>query len=98
MKQRSLGIQAQLERRRLLSGAAGVLLVAAVEGCSVQIPGTRPRVTTEPSLRLAPLRAAPDRITQITSASSFSRARISSMAACSLGLKPEGEFPAAAIG
>ena len=66
MKQRSLGIQAQLERRRLLSGAAGVLLVAAVEGCSAQIPGTRPKVTAQPVLRLAPLRAATDRITQIT--------------------------------
>jgi glycine/D-amino acid oxidase-like deaminating enzyme len=61
-----LGIQGQLERRRLLAGAGAALLVAAVEGCSVQNPGARLAAATRPSPRLAPLRAATDRITQIT--------------------------------
>jgi glycine/D-amino acid oxidase-like deaminating enzyme len=64
MKQRRLGIQ--LGRRRLLAGAGAALLVAAVDGCSVQDPRARPSAATEPQLRLAPLRAATDRITQIT--------------------------------
>jgi glycine/D-amino acid oxidase-like deaminating enzyme len=66
MKQRSLGIQGRLGRRRLLAGAGAALLVAAVEGCSVQDSRARPSAATEPPLRLAPLRAAADRITQIT--------------------------------
>ena len=39
-----------------------------------------------------------DRITQITSASSFKRLRISSMAACSLGFRPGGGVLASARG
>jgi glycine/D-amino acid oxidase-like deaminating enzyme len=41
-------------------------LAAAVDGCGVQNPGVRPRTAAQPPLRLAPLRAAADRITQIT--------------------------------
>ncbi len=59
-------MQGALDRRRLLAGAGATLLVAAVEGCSVQGLGARPRSARKTSLKLAPLRATTDRITQIT--------------------------------
>jgi glycine/D-amino acid oxidase-like deaminating enzyme len=58
-------VQLQLDRRRLLSGVGAGLLLAAVDGCSVN----------RTALRLAPLRAATDRITQITVCTRPFRAR-----------------------
>jgi glycine/D-amino acid oxidase-like deaminating enzyme len=49
--------QVQPGRRRLLTGTGAALLVAALDGC---------RTAPAPRLRLAPLRASTDRITQIT--------------------------------
>ena len=65
MKQPKSGVQGRLGRRELLAGAGAALLVAAVDGCSV---GGLPKRRTAPAntLDLAPLRAAADRITQIT--------------------------------
>src|SRR5712675_2450432 len=65
MNRRNAGRQPQLGRRRLLAGAGAALLVAAVDGCSVGGLDQR-RTTSAPRLQLAPLRAAADRITQIT--------------------------------
>lgn len=59
-------MQRQLDRRRLLAGAGATLLVAAAQGCSVQGLGAWPRSARRSSLKLAPLRASADRITQIT--------------------------------
>ena len=60
------GTAAPLGRRRLLTGAGAALLLAAVEGCRIDTrQPSRPAAPT-PSLRLAPLRAGTDRITQIT--------------------------------
>src|SRR6202043_77718 len=59
------GREPQPGRRRLLAGAGAALLVAAVEGCPVGGLDQR-RTTSAPRLQLAPLRAAADRITQIT--------------------------------
>jgi glycine/D-amino acid oxidase-like deaminating enzyme len=67
-------MQRPLGRRRLLAGAGAALLVAAIDGCRIKDPRADRRAagpaqhTTEPAraLRLAPLRASPDRITQIT--------------------------------
>jgi glycine/D-amino acid oxidase-like deaminating enzyme len=56
----------QLDRRGLLAGAGAALLVAALEGCSVQSLGARRQSPRSISLKLAPLRATADRITQIT--------------------------------
>jgi glycine/D-amino acid oxidase-like deaminating enzyme len=65
VRRRATGAQDLLGRRRLLAGAGGALLAAAVGGCGVtalqplrrSLPGT---------LQLTPLRASTDRITQIT--------------------------------
>jgi len=65
MNRRNAGRQPQLGRRRLLAGAGAALLVAAVDGCRVGGLDQR-RTTSAPRLQLAPLRAAADRITQIT--------------------------------
>src|SRR5476649_160095 len=67
-------MQRPLGRHRLLAGAGAALLVAAIDGCRIKDPRADRRAagpaqhTTEPAraLRLAPLRASPDRITQIT--------------------------------
>ncbi len=58
-------MQGQIDRRRLLAGAGAGLLLAAVDGCSVGSLGGRPKAP-DTTLRLAPLRAATDRITHIT--------------------------------
>ena len=65
MTGRNPGTQPQLGRRRLLAGAGAALLVAAVDGCSMAGLDQR-RTPSAPRLQLAPLRAAADRITQIT--------------------------------
>lgn len=51
-------------RRQLLAGAGAALLLGGLEGCAGALGTQRPGV--EPSLRLTPLRASPDRITRIT--------------------------------
>jgi glycine/D-amino acid oxidase-like deaminating enzyme len=56
--------RAQAGRRRLLRGAGAALLVGALDGCGVGSLARRAPVV--PRLQLAPLRAAADRITQIT--------------------------------
>jgi len=56
--------EARFGRRRLLAGAGAALLVGALDGCSVG--GFDRRTAAAPRLQLAPLRAATDRITQIT--------------------------------
>jgi glycine/D-amino acid oxidase-like deaminating enzyme len=66
MKPGSLGIQGNLDRRQLLAGAGAALLLAAVDACSVPDPRARPSAATGRPLKLAPLRATTDRITQIT--------------------------------
>src|ERR1700722_828641 len=65
MTRRNAGREPQLGRRRLLAGAGAALLVAAVDGCTVGGLDQR-RTMSAPRLQLAPLRAAADRITQIT--------------------------------
>jgi glycine/D-amino acid oxidase-like deaminating enzyme len=65
MTRRIAGREPQLGRRRLLAGAGAALLVAAVDGCTVGGLDQR-RTASAPRLQLAPLRAAADRITQIT--------------------------------
>jgi len=65
MTRRNAGREPQLGRRRLLAGAGAALLVAAVDGCTVGGLDQR-RTASAPRLQLAPLRAAADRITQIT--------------------------------
>jgi glycine/D-amino acid oxidase-like deaminating enzyme len=65
MTGRNPGTQPHLGRRRLLAGAGAALLVAAVDGCSMAGLDQR-RTPSAPRLQLAPLRAAADRITQIT--------------------------------
>jgi glycine/D-amino acid oxidase-like deaminating enzyme len=65
MTRRNPGTQPQLGRRRLLAGAGAALLVAAVDGCTIGGLDQR-RTPSAPRLQLAPLRAAADRITQIT--------------------------------
>ena len=65
MTRRNAGREPQPGRRRLLAGAGAALLVAAVDGCTVGGLDQR-RTTSAPRLELAPLRAAADRITQIT--------------------------------
>jgi glycine/D-amino acid oxidase-like deaminating enzyme len=54
-------------RRRLLAGAGAALVVAAIEGCSIEGAGTKRAAAPipPPVLQLTPLRAAVDRITQI---------------------------------
>jgi glycine/D-amino acid oxidase-like deaminating enzyme len=58
--------QGQLGRRRLLAAAGAALLVGAVDGCSVGGFAVKRRTPAVGTLQLAPLRAATDRITQIT--------------------------------
>jgi glycine/D-amino acid oxidase-like deaminating enzyme len=58
--------QGQLGRRRLLAAAGAALLVGAVDGCSVGGFAVKRRTPAAGTLQLAPLRAASDRITQIT--------------------------------
>jgi glycine/D-amino acid oxidase-like deaminating enzyme len=55
-----------IDRRRVLTGAGAMLLVGALEGCSV--PAVRPasRAAATTRLQLPPLRASTDRITAIT--------------------------------
>jgi glycine/D-amino acid oxidase-like deaminating enzyme len=65
MTRRNAGREPQLGRRRLLAGAGAALLVAAVDGCTVGGLDQR-RTASARRLQLAPLRAAADRITQIT--------------------------------
>ena len=57
--------QGPLGRRQFLAGAAAALSVAGIAGCGAGALGARRR-TVLPALQLAPLRASPDRITQIT--------------------------------
>src|ERR1700676_5334366 len=56
----------QLGRRRMLAAAGAALLVGAVDGCSVGGFTVKRRTPAAGALQLAPLRAATDRITQIT--------------------------------
>src|SRR5450631_1939454 len=56
----------QLGRRRMLAAAGAALLVGAVDGCSVGGFAVKRRTPAAGTLQLAPLRAASDRITQIT--------------------------------
>jgi len=60
--------QAPFGRRRLLAGAGAALMVAALDGCKAVAPAPepRPRPAPDPVLKLAPLRASTDRITQVT--------------------------------
>ena len=53
-------------RRELLAGAGAAMLVGALQGCSVGTLGGRASTPPVPGLRLAPLHASPDRITNIT--------------------------------
>ena len=53
-------------RRELLAGAGAAMLVGALQGCSVGTLGGRAPTPPVPGLRLAPLHASPDRITNIT--------------------------------
>jgi len=57
--------QGPLGRRKFLAGAAAALSVAGIAGCGAGALGARRRAVL-PALQLAPLRASPDRITQIT--------------------------------
>jgi FAD dependent oxidoreductase len=66
MKQPALLRQVRIGRRRLLVGTGAALLVAAVDGCSVEGLGAKRRTAPAAALPLAPLRAGTDRITQIT--------------------------------
>jgi hypothetical protein len=66
MRRRAAGAQDLLGRRRLLAGAGGALLAAAVGGCNVAALQPRRRSLPAAALQLAPLRASTDRITQIT--------------------------------
>jgi len=75
MKRRSFGMQGRIDRRQLLAGAGAALLVAAVEGCSVESLGARRRTQPTEVLKFAPLRAHTDRITQITVCTRPFRAR-----------------------
>jgi glycine/D-amino acid oxidase-like deaminating enzyme len=70
-----VGAQDPLGRRRLLAGAGGALLAAAVGGCSVAALQPQRRSLPAPALQLAPLRASADRITQITVCTRPFRAR-----------------------
>ena len=56
----------QLGRRRMLAAAGAALLVGAVDGCSLGGLVVKRRTPAAGALQLAPLRAATDRITQIT--------------------------------
>src|SRR6202790_1615917 len=56
----------QLGRRRMLAAAGAAMLVGAVDGCSVGGLAVKRGTPPAGALQLAPLRAATDRITQIT--------------------------------
>jgi glycine/D-amino acid oxidase-like deaminating enzyme len=66
MKQRAADMQTLLGRRQVLTGAGAALFVAAVDGCTVGVRGTKPPTAAGPTLQLAPLHASTDRITAIT--------------------------------
>ncbi len=66
MKRGGLGLQQLVGRRRLLTGASASLLLAAVDGCSIDGFGARQKSPMPGALPLAALRAGTDRITQIT--------------------------------
>jgi hypothetical protein len=66
VRRRITGAQDPLGRRRLLAGAGGALLAAAVGGCSVTALHPQRRSLPAAALQLTPLRASADRITQIT--------------------------------
>jgi glycine/D-amino acid oxidase-like deaminating enzyme len=53
-------------RRRWLAGAGAALVVGAIEGCAGTAPGGSRPSSAPARLRLAPVRASPDRITAIT--------------------------------
>lgn len=74
MTRRAPGIQDLRGRRRLLAGAGGALLAAAVGGCASTLQPQR-RPLPAAALQLAPLRASIDRITQITVCTRPFRAR-----------------------
>src|ERR1700734_384403 len=75
MTRRATGARDPLGRRRLLAGAGGALLAAAVGGCSVAVLQPQRRFSPAAALQLAPLRASTDRITQITVCTRPFRAR-----------------------
>jgi glycine/D-amino acid oxidase-like deaminating enzyme len=75
VRRRSTGAQDPLGRRRLLAGAGGALLAAAVGGCGVAALQPQRRSLPAAALQLAPLRASTDRITQITVCTRPFRAR-----------------------
>ncbi len=64
-----------LGRRRLLAGAGGALLAAAVGGCGIAALEPQRRSLRAADLKFTPLRASTDRITQITVCTRPFRAR-----------------------
>ena len=74
MKRWATDVQDPRGRRRLLAGAGGALLAAAVGGC-VSVLQPQRRSLPAAALQLTPLRASIDRITQITVCTRPFRAR-----------------------
>lgn len=66
MERRGPESRTLLGRRELLTGAGAALLAAAIDGCSVSGMAAKREKPPGDVLQLAPLRAAADRITQIT--------------------------------
>jgi len=63
MKRRNSNMRELLGRRQVLTGASAALLIAAVDGCSVGVRGTKRTTLPNAALQLAPLHASTDRIT-----------------------------------